>query len=135
MYVRLLQVINNVDGQFVSATPMRGAVLVFIADLMQRWTSDRYKSVVSLKDNTDLDPLIKNITTIHDRLPVIIFSKIQPLATSTSVNHCYLLEQKKVLQKKKGLFPTGLVQLLVWDTNVAAVSFSWDTKNSRRKVK
>ncbi|KAM7427313.1 hypothetical protein ABFA07_021537 [Porites harrisoni] len=41
-----LQVINNVDGQFVSATPMRGAVLVFIADLMQRWTSDRYKSVV-----------------------------------------------------------------------------------------
>ena len=101
MYVRLLQVINNVDGQFVSATPMRGAVLVFIADLMQRWTSDRYKSVVSLKDNTDLDPLIKNITTIHDRLPVIIFSKIQPLATSTSVNHCYLLEQKKVFTEEK----------------------------------
>ncbi|KAM7449086.1 hypothetical protein ABFA07_003080 [Porites harrisoni] len=41
-----MEVINNVDGQFVSATPMRGAVLVFIADLMQRWTSDRYKSVV-----------------------------------------------------------------------------------------
>ncbi|CAH3034846.1 unnamed protein product, partial [Porites lobata] len=41
-----LEVINNVDGQFVSATPMRGAVLVLIADLMQRWTSDRYKSVV-----------------------------------------------------------------------------------------
>ena len=78
MYVLLLQVINNVDGQFVSATPMRGAVLVFIADLMQRWTSDRYKSVVSLKDNTDLDPLIKNITTIHDRL--MIFSKIQLVA-------------------------------------------------------
>ena len=78
MYVRLLQVINNVDGQFVSATPMRGAVLVFIADLMQRWTSDRYKSVVSLKNNTDLDPLTKNITTIHDRL--MIFSKIQLVA-------------------------------------------------------
>ena len=78
MYVRLIQVINNVDGQFVSATPMRGAVLVLIADLMQRWTSDRYKSVVSLKNNTDLDPLIKNITTIHDRL--MIFSKIQLVA-------------------------------------------------------
>ena len=59
---------NNVDGQFVPATTMRGAVLVFIADLMQRWTSDRYKSVVSLKNNTDLYPLIKNITTIHARL-------------------------------------------------------------------
>ena len=67
MYV-CIQVINNVDGQFVSATPMRGAVLVFIADLMQRWTSDRYKSVVSLKSNTDLDPLTKNITTIQDRV-------------------------------------------------------------------
>ena len=78
MYVRLLQVINNVDGQFAPVTPMRGAVLVFIADLMQRWTSDRYKSVVSLKNNTDLDPLIKNITTIHDRL--MIFSKIQLVA-------------------------------------------------------
>ena len=53
--------------------------------------------------------------------------KTPPLATPTSVNHCYLLGQKKVF--------TGLVQLLVWDTNVAAVSFSWDTKNSRRKVK
>ena len=78
MYVRLIQVINNVDGQFVSATPMRGAVLVLIADLMQRWTSDRYKSVVSSKNNTDFDPLIKNITTIHDRL--MIFSKIQLVA-------------------------------------------------------
>ena len=75
MYVRLIQVINNVDGQFAPVTPMREAVLVFIADLMQRWTSDRYKSVVSLKNNTDLDPLIKNITTIRARL--IIFSKIQ----------------------------------------------------------
>ena len=72
MYVRSIQVINNVDGQFVSATPMRGAVLVFIADLMQRWTSDRYKSVVSLKNNADLDPLTKNITTIHDRLIIFI---------------------------------------------------------------
>ena len=42
---------------------------------------------------------------------------------------------KKVFTEEKGLFPTGLVQLLVWDTNVTAVSFSWDTKNSRRKVK
>ena len=58
-----------------------------------------------------------------------------PLATSTSVNKCYLLEQKKVFTEEKGLFPTGLVQLLVWDTNVAAVSLSWDTKNSGRKVK
>ena len=75
MYVLLIQVINNVDGQFAPVTPLRGAVLVFIADLMQRWTSDRYKSVVGLKNNTDLDPLRKNIITIHARL--IIFSKIQ----------------------------------------------------------
>ena len=75
MYALLIQVINNVDGQFAPVTPLRGAVLVFIADLMQRWTSDRYKSVVSLKNNTNLDPMIKNITTIHARL--IILSKIQ----------------------------------------------------------
>ena len=75
MYVLLIQVINNVDGQFAPVTPLRGAVLVFIADLMQRWTSDRYKSVVSLENNTDFDPLIKNIITIYARL--IIFSKIQ----------------------------------------------------------
>ena len=75
MYVLLIQVINNVDGQFAPVTPLRGAVLVFIADLMQRWTSDRYKSVVSLENITDLDPLIKNIITIHARL--IIFTKIQ----------------------------------------------------------
>ncbi|XP_073239211.1 uncharacterized protein [Porites lutea] len=38
--------VTNVDGQFVPAKPMKGAVLVNIDDLMQRWTSDRYKSVV-----------------------------------------------------------------------------------------
>ena len=47
---RLIQV-TNVDGQFVPAKPMKGAVLVNIDDLMQRWTSDRYKSVVSLNTN------------------------------------------------------------------------------------
>ena len=61
MYVLLIQVINNVDGQFAPVTPMRGAVLVFIADLMQRWTSDRYKSVVSLENNTDFDPLLQSM--------------------------------------------------------------------------
>ena len=46
---RLIQV-TNVDGQFVPAKPMKRAVLVNIDDLMQRWTSDRYKSVVSLNN-------------------------------------------------------------------------------------
>ncbi|KAJ7333562.1 hypothetical protein OS493_017100 [Desmophyllum pertusum] len=34
------------NGQFVPATPMKGTVLVNIADLMQRWTSDKLKSTV-----------------------------------------------------------------------------------------
>ena len=38
------------DGNFVAAKPMKGTVLVNIADLMQRWTADRLKSTV-----TDLD--------------------------------------------------------------------------------
>ncbi|XP_074614204.1 uncharacterized protein LOC141873966 isoform X1 [Acropora palmata] len=38
--------VTNVAGKFISATPMRGTVLVNIADLMQRWTADKLKSVV-----------------------------------------------------------------------------------------
>ena len=66
---RLIQV-TNVDGQFVPAKPMKGAVLVNIDDLMQRWTSDRYKSVVSLNNKlqTNLDPSIKKYATSHDWL-------------------------------------------------------------------
>jgi len=35
-----------VDGNFVAAKPMKGTVLVNIADMMQRWTADRFKSTV-----------------------------------------------------------------------------------------
>jgi len=38
--------VTNVDGQFVPATPMKGTVLVNIADLMQMWTADKLKSTV-----------------------------------------------------------------------------------------
>ena len=38
--------VQNVNGQFVSAKPVKGTVLVNIADLMQRWTSDKFKSTV-----------------------------------------------------------------------------------------
>ena len=38
--------VRNVDGNFVAATPIKGTVLVNIADLMQRWTADRLKSTV-----------------------------------------------------------------------------------------
>ncbi|XP_078359493.1 uncharacterized protein LOC144643969 [Oculina patagonica] len=38
--------VANVNGQFVPATPMKGTVLVNIADFMQRWTADRFKSTV-----------------------------------------------------------------------------------------
>lgn len=38
--------VRNVDGNFVAAKPMKGTVLVNIADLMQRWTADRLKSTV-----------------------------------------------------------------------------------------
>jgi len=34
------------NGQFVPATPIKGTILVNIADLMQRWTSDKLKSTV-----------------------------------------------------------------------------------------
>lgn len=38
--------VENVNGQFVPATPIKGTVLVNIADLMQRWTADKLKSTV-----------------------------------------------------------------------------------------
>ena len=38
--------VENVNGQFVSAKPVKGTVLVNIADLMQRWTADKLKSTV-----------------------------------------------------------------------------------------
>ncbi|KAL9984468.1 hypothetical protein ACROYT_G006762 [Oculina patagonica] len=38
--------VRNVDGKFIPAKPMKGTVLVNIADLMQRWTADKLKSTV-----------------------------------------------------------------------------------------
>ncbi|XP_022798489.1 UPF0676 protein C1494.01-like [Stylophora pistillata] len=38
--------VQNVNGQFIPATPMKGTVVVNIADLMQRWTADKLKSTV-----------------------------------------------------------------------------------------
>ncbi|XP_041651192.1 UPF0676 protein C1494.01-like isoform X2 [Cheilinus undulatus] len=38
--------VKNVSGEFVNAPCIPGAVLVNIADLMQRWTSDRFVSVL-----------------------------------------------------------------------------------------
>ena len=37
---------RNLEGNFVPAVPVKGTVLINIADLMQRWTSDRLKSTV-----------------------------------------------------------------------------------------
>ncbi|XP_031574827.1 2-oxoglutarate-dependent dioxygenase ecdK-like isoform X2 [Actinia tenebrosa] len=36
--------VQNVEGKYIPVTPVKGAVIVNIADLMQRWTSDRLKS-------------------------------------------------------------------------------------------
>lgn len=42
----LLQVLNRA-GEFISVPCIPGTVLINIADLMQRWTSDVYVSAVS----------------------------------------------------------------------------------------
>lgn len=38
--------VKNKNGDFVPARPIKGTVLVNIADLMQRWTADKLKSTV-----------------------------------------------------------------------------------------
>ncbi|CAH3034852.1 unnamed protein product [Porites lobata] len=38
--------VTNIEGQFVPARPMKGTVLVNVADLMERWTADQLKSTV-----------------------------------------------------------------------------------------
>lgn len=40
-----LEVVNR-DKKFVSATPLPGTIIVNIADLMQRWTADKFVSTV-----------------------------------------------------------------------------------------
>ena len=42
----ILQVVNR-DKKFVSATPLPGTIIVNIADLMQRWTADKFVSTVN----------------------------------------------------------------------------------------
>ena len=37
----------NRDKKFVSATPLPGTIIVNIADLMQRWTADKFVSTVN----------------------------------------------------------------------------------------
>ena len=39
--------VRGQSGEFISAPTIPGAVLINVADLMQRWTSDQYVSVVS----------------------------------------------------------------------------------------
>lgn len=41
----LVQVVNR-EKKFVSATPIPGTIIVNIADLMQRWTADKFVSTV-----------------------------------------------------------------------------------------
>jgi len=38
----------NREKNFVPATPVHGTILVNIADLMQRWTADKYVSTVNV---------------------------------------------------------------------------------------
>lgn len=38
--------VKNKNGEFVAARPIKGTVLVNIADLLQRWTADKLKSTV-----------------------------------------------------------------------------------------
>ena len=41
----IVQVVNR-EKKFVSATPIPGTIIVNIADLMQRWTADKFVSTV-----------------------------------------------------------------------------------------
>lgn len=50
----LLQVLNRA-GEYISAPSIPGTVLINIADLMQRWTSDVYVSAVSFFTNASFN--------------------------------------------------------------------------------
>lgn len=40
--------VRSLSGDYIDVPVVPGAILVNIADLMQRWTSDRFVSVVSI---------------------------------------------------------------------------------------
>lgn len=51
MYLTLVHLqVRQRSGEFICAPSIPGAVLVNIADLMQRWTSDQLVSVVSREE-------------------------------------------------------------------------------------
>lgn len=45
--------VKNKNGEFVAARPIKGTVLVNIADLLQRWTADKLKSTVRKLNQLD----------------------------------------------------------------------------------
>jgi isopenicillin N synthase-like dioxygenase len=56
--------VQNVEGKYIPVTPVKGAVIVNIADLMQRWTSDRLKSTVSETVNKLYKSVVNKIVQI-----------------------------------------------------------------------
>ena len=61
-----LQVLTK-SGECVPVTPLEGSVVCFVGDVLQRWSSDRFLSVVCYKEGFDNDYAL-SIFTI---LPVI----------------------------------------------------------------
>ena len=37
------------EGEYMEATPLEGGILVLVADVLQRWTSNRYTAAVRYK--------------------------------------------------------------------------------------
>ena len=43
------------SGEFVPVTPLEGSVVCFVGDVLQRWSSNRFLSVVCYKEGFDND--------------------------------------------------------------------------------
>ncbi|KAI4889856.1 hypothetical protein NFI96_029383 [Prochilodus magdalenae] len=59
-----LQVLNR-EEEFISVPSIPGAVLVNIADLMQRWTSDVFVSAVNIPIDSDIAQTNSETSTVH----------------------------------------------------------------------
>ncbi|XP_064814214.1 uncharacterized protein LOC135529368, partial [Oncorhynchus masou masou] len=102
------------SGEFISAPSIPGTVLINIADLMQRWTSDVFLSVVRLAlpfDTPLPDEIIQDVTGLLHVVTDVSIGFYCPLLETGA--HCSPFQVHRVL-----LPPAG-----DWSTDWSAVPF------------
>lgn len=87
-----LQVVNR-EKKFVSATPIPGTIIVNIADLMQRWTADKFVSTVCMQQlliHTYSQPSCENTTQIPQHIHITYYWEVPPFWSSSTCGNFIL---------------------------------------------